>query len=144
MHSQPSPSPLVWRDLWPTLSSPDALCAQHTLLSAAGSLTPFPLLSESCWALSALWEEITHIIPFQRGSVTKAKTLESRGENTKLQILQNSKILVQCKLAESPPASSCLHLWVSDCASALSSEIWQSMAFRSASFTSLNWAWGTD
>lgn len=60
MHSQPSLSLPVWRDLWPTLSFPDVLCTQNTRLSALGSLTSFPLSSESCWAPSALLAEITH------------------------------------------------------------------------------------
>lgn len=38
-----------------------------------------------------------------------------------------------------PPASSCLQLWVRVCTSALSCEIWPSISFRSPSFTFVNW-----
>lgn len=38
------------------------------------------------------------------------------------------------------PASSCLQLWVRVCSSELTTEIWSSIAFRSDSFTSLNWS----
>lgn len=162
MNSQPSPSLLEWCDLWQTLSSPDGLCTQNTQLSALWSLTPFPPWSGSCWAPSALFgggdHTHTHIIyttsTFQRNAVQQKllQSLQSRGVLYDTANIQWPTTAPNClgtmqTLGDqwcTPPASSCLQLWVRDCNSALSSEMWQSMAFRSASFTSWNWDCGRD